>query len=158
MGALAAIPATMFESFGALGVYAAGVREVNMLTVILAVIIAPIAEEALKPLGVYIIHREERRSLTLKDWAILGLLAGLGFKLLEDALYVFLYFNLEYGADGMVAGALIRVHFPVHLLASLVAGFGIGLWHQTRRIRYFALMLTIAIAIHAVFNLSVSII
>jgi len=158
MGALAAIPASIFESFGALGVYAAGVREVNMLTVILAVIVAPIAEEALKPLGMYIIHREERRPLRLKDWAILGLIAGLGFKLLEDALYIFLYFNMTYGADGMLAGALIRVHFPAHLLASLVAGFGIGLWHQTHRIRYFALMLSIAIAIHAAFNLSVSII
>jgi len=153
-GIMSAIPAVYFESAGMLGVLVAGIRDIDLLTAVSAVVIAPIAEEALKPLGIYLIRFEEKPMLRLKDWALLGLAAGLGFKLLEDLLYIFLQFNTSYGSEGILLGVLVRTHFPVHLIASSIAGFGIGLWHQSRKILPFILAMAMAIVVHAVFNLS----
>jgi len=156
-GAVAAIPAVFLEMTGTVGFIVVGVQEIDLLTILAVVVLAPVVEETVKPLGLYLARYELRNNLRLIDWALLGLMAGLGFKILEDLLYIFVYFNAEYGTEGMLAGALMRTHFPTHLLATSITGFGIGIWHQSRRVWPFVLSLLIAITIHAVFNLSMTI-
>lgn len=153
-GAISAIPAIFLESAGAANIYLGGVQELDLMVVIMAVIIAPIVEETVKPLGLYLTRKESSINLRLIDWAILGLFAGLGFKIVEDLLYIVFYFNMDFGAEGMLAGALLRIHFPTHLIATAISGFGIGLWHQTRRIGYLIIAILLAILLHGAFNLS----
>lgn len=151
-GAIAAIPVMIFEGAGGIGigVIVAGSQDLAMAVVI--VVIAPLVEEVMKPLGIYLLRMDLRPILTLREWAILGFLAGLAFSLLEDALYIFVYAGPAYGAEGMLATAVFRLHIPVHMVGTTMVGFGVGMWCQSKRIKPFLLTLAFAIAIHAFWN------
>lgn len=119
-------------------------------------ILAPVVEEVLKPIGLYLVKIEERPTLTPKEWMLLGIMAGLGFKILEDLLYVLTTVGIAGVSWGLVLAAL-RGPFPLHMLTTGIAGFGLGLWDLTGRARYFLLLLGVAMLLHGAFNLAVSI-
>ena len=151
-GIVAAIPAMIFESVGSAGAFVVGAGNADIAMLAVAVIIAPIVEESVKPFGLYLAHLDLKPVLTLKQWAILGFLAGLAFSLFEDLLYVLVYAGPSLGADGMLATAVLRIHTPVHMLCTTMTGFGIGMWHQTKRWEPFIATLAMAVLVHAFWN------
>lgn len=151
-GAIAAIPAIIFEGAGEFGVFLISTGAPDIVTAISVVAIAPLVEEVVKPLGLYLIGIDQRPALTLKEWAILGFLAGLAFSLLEDALYIFLYTGLPLGSAGMLATAAIRLPVPVHMIGTTLTGFGVGMWYQSKRIAPFIMALALAMLVHAFWN------
>jgi RsiW-degrading membrane proteinase PrsW (M82 family) len=123
---------------------------VGTLTIILVVLVAPIVEECVKPLGVYLIEKEDGLRLTMNDWAMLGLFAGLGFAIPEDLLYA--AGVIGYGTGASLALLGLRLLLPLHLLASMLAAVGVGMYRRTRNPVDFAVMLVPAICLHALFN------
>lgn len=122
--------------------------------ILTAVLIAPFVEELAKPLGLYILQAEERPELTLKEWAFLGAMAGLGFAIIENFMYAG-----SVGAAGTDAAAmlmLLRFLLPLHMMASSITGFGFGLWAKTRNAKYFIYCLFAAMLLHGLFNLAAS--
>ncbi|KXA89919.1 hypothetical protein AKJ57_04710 [candidate division MSBL1 archaeon SCGC-AAA259A05] len=119
---------------------------------ILASIVAPISEESIKPLGLYLLKEEEGVSLNLENWILLGLLAGFGFWLLENGLYT-IGVAAKYGSTAGLTLLGIRSLFPVHMFTTSIVGFGIGLWEKSRNIIKFLKFLVLAIVIHGSFNL-----
>lgn len=151
-GVVAVVPAMIFEAIGSAGTFIFASGGTDFMTVAVTVLIAPVVEEVVKPLGLYLAHFDLKPSLTLKQWAILGFLAGLAFALFEDFLYVFIYAGPGMGVDGMLAIAITRIHVPVHMLCTTITGFGVGMWHQTKRGEPLIAALAFAIMIHAFWN------
>lgn len=128
----------------------------NLFTIFVVSVIAPIVEEPLKPLGLYFLREEEKVSLRLRDWVILGTFAGLGFGLLENISYA-----LEVSSYGVsVAFALFGLRtfasLPVHAIATTISGFGIGLWAKTGKTGYFFKFLVVSVLIHGLYNFTVT--
>jgi RsiW-degrading membrane proteinase PrsW (M82 family) len=132
--------------------------EVENAAWLLLFALAPLYEEALKPLGVYFIFvRWPHVALSQLHVALLCAVGGLTFALVESWLYVEKYPN---AGSGFV---LFRCTAPVamHVVASFVLGLGLsgavlsevrsraGLPAQTRR------ALFSAAAIHMAYNLTV---
>ncbi|MFH0815905.1 MAG: PrsW family glutamic-type intramembrane protease [Methanobacteriota archaeon] len=148
-GAASAALATIGEL--ALGVdITAETGAASAMTIVLVTLVAPVVEECVKPLGVFLIQKEERPQFQMKDWAMLGLFAGLGFALLEDFLYA--TGVLSYGWEAALALLGMRLLLPLHLVASTLTGIGIGMYQKTGRPLDFAVMLVPAICLHALFN------
>jgi len=114
--------------------------------------IAPFVEEQIKPLGLYFLKEEEEVSLSVGDWTILGSFAGLGFGLLENGLYAYQVSNYGYDVSLALLGLRTLVSLPVHMIATTVTGFGIGLWARTGKASYFIRFLLVAMLIHGFYN------
>jgi RsiW-degrading membrane proteinase PrsW (M82 family) len=126
------------------------VKKPELLIFIGVCIIAPIVEEFLKPIGLFILL-SEKRDLSLFNWVLLGTFAGLGFKLLEDSVY-----GLQAIAESYSFALnllLVRNLSPIHLITTSIAGFGIGLWNKLDKRKYFLWAICTSILIHALFNL-----
>ncbi len=123
-------------------------------TILLAVIIAPIVEEAAKASGV-----PRRRLLELEDGLIYGAAVGLGFAATENLLY--LISALSESVETFVLTAAIRAVTStiLHLSASAVAGYGISyalfMRAQGKKVSWLP-FLGLAILMHALFNLYAS--
>ncbi|MCK5024159.1 MAG: PrsW family intramembrane metalloprotease [Thermoplasmata archaeon] len=131
-------------------------RDSTPITILMAVLIAPFVEELAKPLGLYLINAEEKPNFTLKEWAFLGAMTGLGFAIVENILY-----GSTVADSGMeTAGWLIFLRFllPLHMIASAISGFGFGLWVKTKNAKYFIICLLIAMVLHGLFNLAATVI
>jgi RsiW-degrading membrane proteinase PrsW (M82 family) len=142
---------------GLFGIVGAGVQELRTGGFILLPILgAPIIEEGLKPIGVYLLQaRWPQLLLGRLHTGILGGLAGLTFGVLEALVYVFVY--VDDPSDSFV---LYRFTAPLalHTFCSFLVGLGV-----TRQLISWAngenplpkssrnLYLT-AVAIHAAFN------
>ncbi len=129
----------------------------TLFILVLVSVVAPFVEESIKPLGLYLLKEEERVSFAIKDWALLGTLAGLGFGLLENSLYA-----LEASAYGAtVAATLLGLRtllcIPLHMVATAITGFGLGLWARTGNAKYFLKFLVVAILIHGLYNFTVTV-
>jgi len=136
--------------------FAISFEEVTMGPLFAVVVIAPIAEEIAKPLGLRL--KGVKKHITeLEDGLIYGAVAGLGFSATENLLYGysfltegFLYFILLIGLRS-IGGCLL------HASATALTGYGYGktlLKHTSvlRIIPYFIL----AMIVHGVYNLTVS--
>jgi RsiW-degrading membrane proteinase PrsW (M82 family) len=126
------------------------IKEVELLMLIGACIIAPIVEEFLKPIGLFILL-SEKSEFSLFDWILLGTFAGLGFKLLEDLVYGLMAMAESHSFAMNLL--LLRNLSPIHLITTSIAGFGIGLWIKLDKRRYFLAAISVSILIHALFNL-----
>jgi len=124
----------------------------SIFVVFVASFIAPFVEEQIKPLGLYFLKEEEGVSLSAGDWTILGNFAGLGFGLLENGLYAYQVSNYGYDVSLALAGLRTLVSLPVHMIATSVTGFGIGLWARTGKVSYFIRFLVVAMLIHGFYN------
>jgi len=132
----------------------------NPSTFVVAVvsIVAPFVEEQIKPLGLYLLKEEEKISLKVKDWTLLGLFAGFGFGLLENGLYAFQVLSHGVTVGLMLFGLRTLISLPVHMIATSITGFGIGLWARTERVSYFLKFLVLAMFIHGLYNFIATII
>jgi RsiW-degrading membrane proteinase PrsW (M82 family) len=126
------------------------VKKPELLMLIGACIIAPLVEELLKPIGLFILLNE-KSDFSLFNWILLGTFAGLGFKLLEDTIYGLMAMAESYSFGLNLL--LLRNLFPIHLITTSIAGFGIGLWNKLDKRKYFLWAICISILIHALFNL-----
>ena len=124
--------------------------ESTLFVIIVVCVIAPLVEESVKPLGLYLIRTEENPDLSIRDWTILGVLAGFGFGFLENLLYglTLSFFNAE---AGLLLFA-IRSGLPLHMITTGIASYGYGLSKLTGKILDFGKYLGIAVLIHGLFN------
>lgn len=116
-----------------------------------AVVVAPIAEEAAKGLGV----RAGRPEIQgLRDGLVYGAAAGLGFSATENLLYGILEL-LKGGALASLFLIAIRSFSSsfLHASASAVLGYGLARSWLTRRTWAFAPWYLVAVVMHALFNL-----
>lgn len=85
---------------------------------------APIIEEAVKPVGVYILLAKAPQLLRSRLYtAFLSALGGLSFAVIENLVYLNIYFP-EHTQSMIVARFALAL--PVHMLGSFIAGFGIN--------------------------------
>jgi RsiW-degrading membrane proteinase PrsW (M82 family) len=131
----------------------------TIITLISACIIAPFVEELSKPMGVYLVKMEEKPLLSVKNWMLLGTFAGLGFGLMENAMYTLNAFSVA-GANAGLLLLLLRMLLclPLHMIATTISCFGFGLWANTGKIKYFIVYLLISMLIHGSYNFIASII
>lgn len=124
----------------------------TVITIIAITIMAPFLEEQVKPLGLYLLKEEENISLSLMNWALLGLLSGLGFGLLENVFYAIQ--AAEFGLDVALLLFSLRMllSVPIHMISTMITGFGVGVWEKRDRGIYFILYLAIAMVIHGLYN------
>ena len=122
------------------------------MMILMAVLIAPFVEELAKPLGLYFLQAEEKPNLTLKEWAFLGAMAGLGFAIVENFLYAGNVSSAGAETSGMLM--LLRFMLPLHMMASAISGYGFGLWAKTKNAKYFIYCLLAAMILHGLYNLA----
>ena len=122
--------------------------------------IAPVVEEAVKALALFLILVVQRHELDSPlDGIIYGAMVGMGFAMVENILYYTTYFS-ESGASGWNELVLVRgVVFGLnHALYSSLTGLGIALAQLSRnwaiRIAAPLLGLFAAIALHAIHNVA----
>lgn len=85
---------------------------------------APIIEEALKPVGVYILLAKAPHLLRSRLYtAFLSALGGLSFAVIENLVYLNVYFP-EHTQSMVVARFVLAL--PMHMLGSFIVGFGIN--------------------------------
>lgn len=85
---------------------------------------APIIEEALKPVGVYILLAKAPHLLRSRLYtAFLSALGGLSFAVIENLVYLNIYFP-EHTQSMVVARFILAL--PMHMLGSFIVGFGIN--------------------------------
>ena len=85
---------------------------------------APIIEEAVKPVGVYILLAKAPHLLRSRLYtAFLSALGGLSFAVIENLVYLNIYFP-EHTQSMVVARFVLAL--PMHMLGSFIVGFGIN--------------------------------
>ncbi|UCG69886.1 MAG: PrsW family intramembrane metalloprotease [Thermoplasmata archaeon] len=134
-------------------VYEAITEDDYLSTLFLAVIIAPIAEEAAKGLGVFTAGSDLDE---VEDGLIYGASVGLGFAATENLLYG--YLALQEGFIIFIATAVVRSISSalLHASATSVTGYGIGKKKILGRGHYILPYYLLAVLMHALFNLFAS--
>ncbi|UCH90232.1 MAG: PrsW family intramembrane metalloprotease [Thermoplasmata archaeon] len=120
---------------------------------ILVIIIAPISEEFIKPLG--IVLRAKKDTNEVEDGIIYGAACGLGFAATENLMYG----SAALWAEGVTTASLLIAVRTIsstllHASATAITGYGIGLWLVRKKpfsviFPYFIF----AVLLHALFNL-----
>jgi RsiW-degrading membrane proteinase PrsW (M82 family) len=120
--------------------------------VIMAIVIAPVSEEFVKPLG--IVFRAKHETDEVEDGIIYGASCGLGFAAMENLMYG----AAALGSEGIASASLLIGVRTIsstllHASATAITGYGIGLWLVKKKpfstvIPFFLA----AIFLHALFN------
>jgi RsiW-degrading membrane proteinase PrsW (M82 family) len=136
--------------------FAISFYEVSTLPLFAVVVIAPIAEEIAKPLGLRLKH-VKRHITELEDGLIYGAVAGLGFSATENLFYGYSFFE-----EGIIYFIILISLRSIggcllHASATALTGYGYGkslLKHTSwlRILPYFIL----AMIVHGAYNLIVS--
>ena len=133
-------------------VYQAFAQNPNLVTLLLAVVIAPLVEEFAKALGVFQVRGRMR---DIEDGLIYGAVAGLGFAATENLLYESDAL-LTGGTQAFLATAVVRTFSSalLHSSASAVVGLGIArsAWQGKSWLPYYF----VGVIMHASFNLAAS--
>jgi RsiW-degrading membrane proteinase PrsW (M82 family) len=126
----------------------------TLFTIIAISVIVPIVEEPTKPLGLYLLKLTKAK-INPADWAIVGAFAGLGFGSFENVVYTLA--ALGHGVDVALMLLVFRslLSLPTHMIASSLAGYGVGLWAREGGLGGFIKFLTLAMVIHGLYNLSI---
>ena len=132
------------------------IPDTSIVMLLMAVIVAPFIEELAKPIGLYFMRAEEKPELELKEWAFLGAMAGLGFAIVENILYA--SSMLVYGTEPAIWLLGLRFLLPLHMIATAISGFGVGLWVKTGKTKYFAGCIFVSMLLHGAFNLAASLV
>ena len=128
----------------------------SLFIIVVVSIVAPLVEEPIKPLGLYFLKEEEKITLRFRDWVLLGTFAGLGFALLENGFYAFQVLTYGTAATLTLLGLRTLLCVPLHMIATTITGFGIGLWAWTGNARYFLKFLVFAMFVHGFYNFTVT--
>lgn len=124
-------------------------QELNVGLLLLVVLVAPVAEELAKGLGVL---RVRPHINEMEDGIVYGAAAGLGFAATENLLYgatAFVAEGLE--ASLMVIGVRSFSSVLLHASASAAFGYGVARSHLTRRGGLLAFYL-LAVFMHGTYN------
>lgn len=127
-------------------------RHPSLLSLILAVVIAPLVEEFAKGLGVF---RYRRVISDIEDGIIFGAAAGLGFAATENLLYESDALFMD-GASAFIATAIVRSLSSALLHATASAVMGLGVARSVRGQRSWIPYYFSAVIIHGAFNLAAS--
>jgi len=120
----------------------------SLEALILACVIAPLAEELTKGLGVF---RYRRLISSIEDGIIFGAAAGLGFAATENLLYEGMAYFTD-GAQAFVETAVIRSLCSALLHASTSSVFGLGIARSSRQGRSWFPYYIGAVLMHGAFN------
>ncbi|MFY9605791.1 MAG: PrsW family glutamic-type intramembrane protease [Thermoplasmata archaeon] len=124
----------------------------NLGSLLLAVIIAPFAEEFTKSIGVL---RNRRFIAELEDGIVFGAAAGLGFAATENLLYEGNAYFSD-GAKAFIATTIIRSLSSALLHASSTSVVGLGIARSTRQGKSWFPYYLAGVAMHGIFNLAAS--
>lgn len=109
---------------GVLGVLGAIIQELSQGSLLVAFVAAPMIEEVMKPAGVYLLLVWWPKVLTSRIYtALLAALGGLSFALIENVIYLQLYFPQH-------TQTLVIFRYSacltMHVVCSFILGFGIN--------------------------------
>ena len=151
-GFIAAVSNTIYASI----ISPIGLISPTGFILFLVTVIAPLTEEPSKVAGFFLTDKEEAPKVPLFYWSFFGMVAGLGFALIED----YSYFQQFYGAystrDSLYL-LLLRLSNPVHLIGGALGGIGVGLWRKKNDLIYLIIFIFLAMFIHGSYNFLVSI-
>ncbi|HVL87730.1 MAG TPA: PrsW family intramembrane metalloprotease [Candidatus Thermoplasmatota archaeon] len=116
--------------------------------VLLAVVVAPLVEEAAKLAGVHLLRR---RFTALPDGYVMGAVSGLGFAAAENVVYVLAVYAAA-GGEGAVAVLVLRAFTSTFVHAAATATSGFGLVRKRLSGLPLAPYFLTAVALHAAFN------
>ena len=109
---------------GVLGILGAIIQELSHGSLLAAFVAAPMIEEIMKPAGVYILLVRWPKVLTSRLYtAFLAALGGLAFALVENIMYLQLYFP-EHTQTLVVFR--YSACLTMHMVCSFILGFGIN--------------------------------
>lgn len=155
-GATIAIVASIILEM-ALGTIVFSIYDYNILSIAVAIIIAPLAEELTKPLALSL--KSVKKELDeLEDGLIYGAVAGLGFSATENLLYGWSFFS-----DGLILFFILMIMRSfggclLHASATALTGYGYGktVMKKTSIIRVLPFFI-LAFIVHAFYNLLLSV-
>lgn len=108
---------------GVFGIFGAFIQELRA-GLFVAFVGAPIIEESLKPAGVYLLLARWPHLLRGQLFtAFLSALGGVAFSIIENLVYIYIYFPEKRDTLLVLRFALAT---PVHTMASFIFGFGIN--------------------------------
>jgi len=151
-GFIAAISNTIYASI----ISPIGLISPTGFILFLVTVIAPLTEEPSKVASFFLLEKDEASKIPLFYWSFFGMIAGLGFALIEDYTY-FQQFYLTYSTSDSLYLLLLRLSNPVHLIGGALGGIGVGLWRKNRNIFYLFIFIFLAMFIHGSYNFMVSI-
>lgn len=109
---------------GVLGVLGAIIQELSQGSLLVAFVAGPMIEEAMKPCGVYLLLVRWPQVLTSRIYtAFLAALGGLSFAVVENIIYLQLYFP-EHTQTLVVFR--YSACLAMHIVCSFILGFGIN--------------------------------
>jgi RsiW-degrading membrane proteinase PrsW (M82 family) len=109
---------------GIAGLVGALIQEIMQGEFLGPLVAGPIIEEVMKPTGVYVLLATRPRLLNNRIYtAFLAALGGLGFGLIENVLYLEVYFP-SHGHELLLFRYLVNL--PLHVVLSFIVGFGIN--------------------------------
>lgn len=127
-------------------------QDPTVVNLLLAIVVAPFAEEFSKALGVLF---TKRRIVELEDGIILGAASGLGFAATENLFYE-LTALASFGFAAYIATAVVRSISSTLLHASATATTGYGIGRKVFRLGGWGGFYLLAVLMHASFNLIAS--
>lgn len=119
-------------------------------SIIAMIILSAFAEEIAKSIGIYTIMKRRLKPLSLKNAAMLGLLAGSGFFFGEKLTSVITLAPIASSAFGsvMTMGAMLLIPLALHVTTTAITS--LGLYFKGHR--YYVFFLVVATAIHTIYN------
>lgn len=145
---------------GIFGIFGAFVEEAQA-ALLVPFVAGPIIEEALKPSGVYVLLAKWPHLLRSQLYtAYLAALGGISFAVVENIIYLTVYFPEH-------TGALVVYRFTValgmHAVASFIFGFGINrrlvasVWGEVPLLSGSKKFFITAIVLHGVYNIAAAV-
>jgi RsiW-degrading membrane proteinase PrsW (M82 family) len=146
---------------GAFGILAAAYTEFLHGSLLVAFIGAPMIEEALKPLGVYLILAKWPRSLRNRFYtAFLAALSGIAFGIIENLVYLNIF--IEEPSRQVILWRY-SAGLSIHTLCSFIFGLGINqklaasVKGEIKFLSYGKRFFVTAMVLHSLYNISVTV-
>lgn len=149
LGVIFSVILILLFSFTGGAIYEAISEDDYYGTLFLVCVVAPLAEEAAKGLGVFSAGKDLDE---VEDGLVYGASVGLGFAATENLLYG--YLALREGLDIFIATAIVRSISSalLHASATSATGYGIGKKKILGRGHYILPYYFLAVLMHATFN------
>lgn len=124
----------------------------NAFLIVLAVFVAPLVEEHVKLVPLWLLESEEQATYTPRRWMALGALSGIGFGLAEAVFYWQAIAPASVTVASLNLGTRLLLTVPLHGLLVTISSYGFGMARARGSVKPVALGLAGAIVLHATFN------